>query len=269
MLLGRTGILFRMTESKNNSVLADKQITIKGTELHYHEELGMLPNALIFVHGIGVSSRYMLPLAQELSSHNSVYAIDLPGFGKSKRPKEPYSINLLAEYLDLFIQQNKISSPILIGNSFGCQVIIQFLKTFPNSASKAILIGPTMNMYERSHTMQMARWVQNLKNEPTNKLAWVLMKDIFECGVFRVARALNLGIKDCPEQGLNKVNMPILFVRGELDPIAPKRWLDFLAQQSPLFSVAELPGAGHAANFNSPKPMADIINRYIAVPVRA
>jgi 2-hydroxy-6-oxonona-2,4-dienedioate hydrolase len=42
--------------------------------------------ALILVHGLVVSSRYMVPIAELLSAHYRVYVPDLPGFGKSGKP---------------------------------------------------------------------------------------------------------------------------------------------------------------------------------------
>jgi hypothetical protein len=42
--------------------------------------------AVILVHGLVVSSRYMVPTAELLAVHYRVYAPDLPGFGKSEKP---------------------------------------------------------------------------------------------------------------------------------------------------------------------------------------
>jgi pimeloyl-ACP methyl ester carboxylesterase len=41
---------------------------------------------VILVHGIGVSSRYMLPLLRPMAGYASVYALDLSGFGLSTKP---------------------------------------------------------------------------------------------------------------------------------------------------------------------------------------
>jgi 2-hydroxy-6-oxonona-2,4-dienedioate hydrolase len=38
------------------------------------------------VHGLVVSSRYMVPLAEVLACWFDVYAPDLPGFGRSEKP---------------------------------------------------------------------------------------------------------------------------------------------------------------------------------------
>lgn len=223
---------------------------------------------LIFLHGIGVSSRYMLPLADKLSRQYSVYALDLPGFGKSSKLKSEYSVKALAAVIVEFVTQNKIESPVLVGNSFGCQVALGVIKNNPKMIRAAVLTGPTTNIYERSHVMQILRWLQNLIYEPTRKMAWILMKDIWECGLLRVWRSLSIAIKDKPEENLDKVRIPILFLRGSLDPIAPRKWLKFLVGKNPLFEMAELPAAGHALNFNSPNSLASIIDNFIDRPLK-
>ena len=42
------------------------------------ERTGLLP--IVLVHGLSVSSRYMVPVARRLAPHRDVYAPDLPGF---------------------------------------------------------------------------------------------------------------------------------------------------------------------------------------------
>jgi pimeloyl-ACP methyl ester carboxylesterase len=48
--------------------------------------LGDLP-AVVLVHGMVVSSRYMAPLASHLAPYARVHAIDLPGYGMSHKPE--------------------------------------------------------------------------------------------------------------------------------------------------------------------------------------
>src|SRR5215217_659764 len=51
---------------------------------------GRLP--VVLLHGLVVSSRYMVPTAEQLASHHSAYALDLPGFGKSAKPRHVLTI---------------------------------------------------------------------------------------------------------------------------------------------------------------------------------
>jgi pimeloyl-ACP methyl ester carboxylesterase len=48
--------------------------------------------AIVLVHGLGVSSRYMAALARELAPFYRVHAVDLPGFGRSEKPPRPLGV---------------------------------------------------------------------------------------------------------------------------------------------------------------------------------
>src|SRR6266540_2854322 len=54
---------------------------------------------VVLVHGYGVSGSYMLPLAQSLAPSFSVFVPDLPGYGRSQRPRTPLGIADLAAAL--------------------------------------------------------------------------------------------------------------------------------------------------------------------------
>ena len=49
----------------------------------------------VLVHALGMSSRYMMPTADLLSAHGTVYAPDLRGFGLSDKPPQPLAISAL------------------------------------------------------------------------------------------------------------------------------------------------------------------------------
>ena len=78
---------------------------------------------VVLVHGLVVSSRYMIPLAERLAERNHVYAPDLPGFGRSDHPERPLDIVGLADALAGWMHAAGIASAVLIGNSLGCKII--------------------------------------------------------------------------------------------------------------------------------------------------
>lgn len=222
-----------------------------------------LKQSIIFVHGIGVSSRYMLPLAEELKGNFNLYVLDLPGFGKSSKPEGVFGIEKLADLVAEFIVDSGIEKPIFLANSFGCQVVLELAHRHPDLVGKIILIGPTMNKFERSARMQMWRWVQNLRHEPTKRFGWLITKDILDCGLKRVFLTLKVGLRDRPEEKIASLPHPILLVRGSLDPIVPPDWLEYLREAAPNAEMVELEDAGHALNFNSPGPLANLIVTYL------
>jgi pimeloyl-ACP methyl ester carboxylesterase len=58
------------------------------------------------------------------------------------------------------------------------------------------------------------------------------------------------------EERLPLVRVPILLVRGEHDPIAPRSWLAELAAVGRAAVVAEVPGEAHAVMYRSPMAVA-------------
>src|SRR5437879_2451153 len=58
---------------------------------------------VVLVHGIVISSRYMIPTAELLAPLCRVYAVDLPGYGRSDKPPRvlcvPDLARALAEWL--------------------------------------------------------------------------------------------------------------------------------------------------------------------------
>lgn len=43
---------------------------------------------VVLVHGLGLSGTYLLPMAQELARDYRVWVPDLPGFGRSGKPRD-------------------------------------------------------------------------------------------------------------------------------------------------------------------------------------
>src|SRR5207248_863562 len=80
--------------------------------------------AIVLVHGLGASHRYLMPVAEELSHFVQVYVPDLPGFGLSDKPRQTFTIPQLADALADWIHAAGLGRPILLGNSMGCQIIV-------------------------------------------------------------------------------------------------------------------------------------------------
>lgn len=78
---------------------------------------------MVLVHGLVVSSRYMVPTLERLAPYHRVYAPDLPGFGKSDKPPRVLNVAELSDSLVAWMEKIGLKSAALVGNSFGCQII--------------------------------------------------------------------------------------------------------------------------------------------------
>jgi len=180
---------------------------------------------VILVHGVGVSSRYLVPTAERLAPDFPVYAPDLPGFGKSDKPARTLSISELADALATWMDAMGIPRAVLLGNSAGCQVIADMALRHLDRIERAVFVGPTIDPRARSLGQQLWRWLRNTPGEAPSQ-GLVLVRDYRDCGVRRLVETLRYTLEDRVEEKLPHLRVPTLVVRGSRDTIVPQRWAE-------------------------------------------
>lgn len=108
---------------------------------------------IIYVHGLGGSLEDFSELIQILhhsKSFRPVYALDLPGFGKSYSRNSEISIRKYSHMLGEFIQNLSTSKINLVCHSMGGQVCIDFALANPNQVQLLTLISPA-GVYQKSN----------------------------------------------------------------------------------------------------------------------
>jgi pimeloyl-ACP methyl ester carboxylesterase len=118
-------------------------VAIYSVYSHPAEAGGESPR-LVLVHGLGLSQRYMMPLARELASNCHVYVPDQPGFGGSGHPEHVLDMVGLADALADWTRSTGLRNAVFLGNSQGCQIIAQLAVRHPELVSAAVLQGPTV-----------------------------------------------------------------------------------------------------------------------------
>ena len=93
-----------MKRSQNNIISNWQYINglrIFVRSITHHKSQNTLP--IILIHGLSISSSMMVPLMKSLSPYFAVYALDLPGFGRSENPQRILSTSELADILALWV----------------------------------------------------------------------------------------------------------------------------------------------------------------------
>lgn len=219
--------------------------------------------AVALVHGLVISSLYMVPTARRLAPHLPVYAPDLPGFGLSGKPRHVLSVPEHAAWLGRWMDAVGLRGAVLVGNSFGCQVIGHLAAERPALVAAAVLAGPTMDRHARSAPRQIGRWLVDWTMERPSRAAAHAI-DYRRAGVPRAVRTFRLALADRIERQLPRMTMPTLVVRGARDPIVPARWAREVAALLPHGRYAEIPHGPHCVNYTTPAPFAASIRTFLA-----
>ncbi len=103
-------------------------------------------NPVILIHGLAASLYDWNDLIPELCETGfSVYALDLPGHGKSEPPELPIEYNIdyvFSQFCDWIENLNLDCSVILIGHSLGAYLAIRYAALFPYKVMSLILCDP-------------------------------------------------------------------------------------------------------------------------------
>ena len=229
---------------------------------------------VVFVHGLGVSTRYMEPTMVRLAGAYDVAGLDLAGFGRSDAPPRPFSLAEHARTLERWLGARGIRPAILVGNSFGCQVIVECVSRWPERAVGLVLNAPTMDPAYRSALVMMGRAIVDAPREPW-RLAPIVARDYLRAGPRRIFATLAGALDDRIEAKLPGIAQPVLVVCGARDPLVTVRW----ASECARLAGIERPGASggtmqcvatapHALPFTHPDTFAGIIVNFARHGVR-
>ncbi|WP_193312882.1 alpha/beta fold hydrolase [Georgenia subflava] len=204
--------------------------------------------AFVLLHGVGISARYLVPLAQELAGHGTVYLLDLPGHARLPRPARALTIADFADAVAAVLDRAGVSDAVLVGHSMGSQVATELLATRRDLAAAAVLVGPIVDAEARSVPRQLVRFARSTWHEPW-RVRGIAVRAYLACGLRWFLEVLPAMIRYPLEERLAGVTAPVILVRGEHDAVSPSSWVEALASRlsGPVRrNHRTVPGAAHS-----------------------
>ncbi|HET7338684.1 MAG TPA: alpha/beta hydrolase, partial [Candidatus Dormibacteraeota bacterium] len=110
--------------------------------LRAHHTHGGHGSPVIFIHGLG-SSGYMewrLNL-EEFAAEHRVFAPDLPGYGRTDKPRVRYTIPYFARFIQRYMEDRRIRSAAVVGASLGGRVALEVALQSPALVRKLVLVN--------------------------------------------------------------------------------------------------------------------------------
>lgn len=216
--------------------------------------------AVVLVHGVGSSSRAFDPVRDELlrrapAPATVVHALDLPGFGAAPRARRDVPVEEHAAVVAAYVRERVLGAVpvatapprvVLVGHSMGAQVVGQAMADHPDAAPAGVLVGPTADRQVRTASRQALRLARDAYGERPRALATLAVDYVLRCTVPYYAHQVGRMLDHHLEEVLPRVPGPVLVLRGEHDPVAPRAWARELAAAAPHGQVREVRGRHHA-----------------------
>lgn len=115
---------------------------LDGLELHYLAA-GEGP-VTVLVHGLGGFAESWRGTVAELARHGRVVALDLPGFGRSAKPRASYELSFLAEAVEGLLRAMGVARARVVGHSLGGGVAAALAVAHPERIERLVFVGATV-----------------------------------------------------------------------------------------------------------------------------
>lgn len=247
--------------------------TSNGLYYFLHEGGKLSRPPVVLLHGAGGSHLSWPPEIRRMSGYR-VYALDLPGHGKSsgvgKQSADDY-----AETAIKFLDDASLWKAVFVGHSLGGAVALTLALKYPERVAGLGLISCGARLPVASILLE------NSANPATSPLALQFLLD----GLFgphadarlreRTARllaetrptVLNGDLVACnafdAAISLGKVFTPTLVLCGTEDRLTPPRFSQALANNIPAAALQTIDGAGHAVMLEQPRRVAALLNVFL------
>jgi pimeloyl-ACP methyl ester carboxylesterase len=210
---------------------AGRYAHVNGIKLYY--EVYGQGTPLVILHGNGGSIENASTFYPDLIKNYKVIAVDSRAHGKSGDTEAPLSYDLMASDVNELLDQMKLDSVFIWGQSDGAILGLILAMDYPKKVKKVIAFG------------------SNIRPDSSAIFSWAIagMQKILKESTDPRERKLNrlmVEYPNIPYSKLSTIKSPILIVAGDRDAIRPEHTLK-LFQHIPNSQLCIIPGATHGA----------------------
>lgn len=256
--------------------------TANGIELYY--EIHGEGEPLLLIMGLSHNALSWYRSLPKFSKHFKVIVFDNRGSGRSSKPAEPYSIELMAEDARSVLDACEVDAAYVYGISMGGMIAQRLTLLYPERVKSLILGcttagGPSHIQPAMEVSMQMmarASLEATLEEQAWQAAPILYSSSFIEHHQDLVAEDIQKRIEiPTPAQGyllqlqacmshntseeIGTINLPTLVIHGDADALVPYKNGKILAERIPDAQLVTIEGAGHLYATEA----ADLVNNLV------
>ena len=211
-------------------------------------------DVVLLLHGWDGEAASFQPVFEWLADTHKVYALDLPGFGKSQIPPTAWDTSDYAQFVTAFLEKFCIPKTHLIGHSFGGRISIILSAEHPEKVDKLILVDSagirpprTTKYYLRVGMAKVGKLLRRCGKSGV-RLANAMSaragsKDYQDAGEMRATfvKVVNQDLRSL----LPRISASTLLIWGEHDKDTPVSFGQIMEKEIPDAGLVVLEDAGH------------------------
>ena len=209
-----------------------------------------------------------------------VVQFDLPGFGASDEPREPWDVDAYADFFEKFMKTLGIEKAVLFGHSYGGRVIIKLAtrQTLGFEIDRIILIDSAGIMPKRSFWMKLKvmrykMFKKFVSLKPIHAICPNLIDEWKNKQGSEDYRNASPMMKQCMVKAINEdlthllpmIEQETLLIWGDNDTATPISDAHIMEEKIPNSGLAVIKGTGHYSFLEQPAVFRSIMNSYFQI----
>jgi pimeloyl-ACP methyl ester carboxylesterase len=258
-------------------------VKIKQVSMAYSDAGEGVP--LVCLHGYPLNRHIWDPQLMGLSDAVRVLAPDLRGHGESQVLPGPYSMDLLAEDINNFLDALEIREQIVLcGLSMGGYVAFAFFRWYPQRVKGLVLTATRAGAdtlegkagRDQAIALALESGVPAVIEDMPSKLLSTesykrnpklvaTVKAIMQSSSLEGILGDLKGMRERPDSTptLPDIDVPTLIIHGANDPIIPLAESRAMQDTIPNSELEIIPGAGHLPNMEKPQAFNAALREYL------
>jgi pimeloyl-ACP methyl ester carboxylesterase len=221
---------------------AGKYAFVNGIKMYYETYGNPVKQTLLLIHGNGGDIFAERCQIEYFRDRYYVIAADSRFHGKTEDGSEPLTYDLMAKDMNELLDQLKIDSAYIIGQSDGAIIGLLLAINYPAKVSKLVATSPNL----RTDSTAMPGWWISYLKEELEKAEMKIKGNNSSPILLREWTYLNLMDKypDISNEELSKIQAKVLIMAGDGDMIKLEHILE-IYQNIPNAQLFIMPGATH------------------------
>lgn len=254
-------------------------LNINTVDLYY--EIAGSGQPVLFIHGLGSSSRDWEEQIPFFSERFQVITCDLRGHGRSQKPPGPYSMSLFASDVAGLIKALGFDSVHVLGISLGGMVAFQLAVDHPELIKSMVIVnsGPELIIRTIKDRWQVFMRFAIVRLLGMRKMGEVLSKRLFpkeeQAEIRKIfverwaendqrayADTMRAIVGWSVSAYLQSINIPILVVTADQDytPVSAK---EAYVPKLPQAELVVIPDSHHATPVDQPKAFNEVVSSFL------
>lgn len=251
----------------------DKYADFGGNKVFYRD-IGKGSKSIVFIHGWTCNADFWEKSINAFPEYRTI-ALDLPGHGKSDKPKTDYTMDYFAKSIEAVMRDAKVGKAVLVGHSMGTPVARQFYRLFSKKTLGIVIVDGSLRPAPKKQMEQFLAPLRANYKENAPKFVDGMLQPVRDEKIKQEIRSAMLatpeyaglsameGMADEKIWTNDKINVPVLAILAESPWWAPDTDT-FFASIAPNLDFRMWQGVSHFLMMEQPEVFNKSVKLFIA-----